>query len=838
MTVNSSHGAYRNAEELNVLTEYVSDRKWVFRIDNLVQDSVYALRRLYRNPSLSLGVVVSIGLGVGAATAVFSAINGILISPYPYKRANQMVMLSQSSGNRPPNPIFVTMRELRVLLSAASIDGGMMWDDFPMSRTDAGLPESVAAGKLSINAFEFLGVPPLLGRTFGGHLDIAIEPEKSAVLSYNYWRSHYGGSPNAIGQFIQLDRQRYTIIGVMPERFRLLNSDLYVPLAITPTLGPPILRVREDVSLEAARAELESIVQRDVEEQSGSAANAKSIRIGIKTLYESGVGHISGVLGVLSGAVALLVAVGCANVSILLISRGVGRRTEFATRAAVGASSVRIAHQLLVESAIISIAGGVFGTIVGYSALKLVVKAAPLGLIPTDIDMKLDTAALAFALVISVVCGLAAGLWPAVRLSRQNNLVTALRSDSINVAGSSKSHTLLALVQVAVTILLVAGAAAALQKYQQLTATTLGYDPRNVVVLPLTLSDGEFTNWAERTRYYDALQARVGSLRGVDSVAVQLGASPPEVAARSAIEIPGKVVSATERVVPRMVSSEYFSTLRIPLQSGRIWSKAESARADGIAVINEAMARRYWPNESPVGQRIKLGFLVAGRNRFIVASPRNDPWVHIVGVVGDVRHSGLAEPMPLAVYVPYTLVTADAMTLLVRSRADESTIINAARQQIASLNPHQAVNKVSTLERLLWLAGWGRQQFVASLFSACAALALLLTAVGLYSVVSYSISRREREFGVRMALGAHRGRIAAAVLRSAAAIVVSGLCLGFTFIFALRRLIMSWTGSSIWDPSGLISAALVLLVAAAAGAMIPMTRVITMSPIKILRTEG
>jgi predicted permease len=790
------------------------------------RDILYAARQLGRNRAFAFVAIVSLALGIGATVAVFSAVNGILWSPYPYQDADRMVIPFSSHQSDSGGRMFMSTVEFRdSVLKASLLDGGILWDNWFMTAQDGGLPESLRAGKLSPNSFSFLGVPPLLGRGFEGDaFNLKNEPALPVVLSYKYWRSHYAGSPDVLGRVMQLDQQNYTIVGVMPERFRFLESDIYVPL--TKSGGPffVMARTKRAVTREAAASELEALLRR---------GENKEVRVRLTSLRDDAVGNFTSVLGVLFGAVVMILVVGCVNVSILLVARGMGRRHELAVREAVGASSGRLLRQLLTESMVLALTGGLAGIAVGYGLLGAIRHFMPADLIPHDIQIGINLEAFGFATVIALVAGVSAGILPALQFSRSGFSARG----NVAALGAQRAHSVLMLGQIAITVLLVAGAGAALRTFLHLTAAQLGYDPRHVVMLELDLADGAFKEWSERTAYYERLRAAISSIPGVESVAIIQDELPPAVPGRSGFEIPGRQISESESLVFQRVSSGYFSTLRIPMLRGRFWTSAEEARPAHVAVISETTARRYWPHDNPVGQRVRLASLKPF-SIFQADSPGNDQWVEIIGVAGDVRNNGLREGALPAAYAPYTIMTSDGARFVIRTAGAQAAIVHAASQQIAAINGSQPISFTSTLEERLKAAGWARQEFVASLFLLCAGLALLLAAGGLYSVVDCTVSQRASEFAIRMALGASRTDILSAVFRAAGTSVAVGLTCGLGLTALLDRPIARWTESGLWNPESLTPAIVVLALAACCAMILPARRALSSDPMDALRASS
>jgi len=825
--------AQQTIGNLTHLKEQCRDERGLNFLDDLRQDLKYTFVTLIRNPGFAIGAIVSLGLGIGAATAVFSAVEGVVLNPYPYTGADRLIVMSQAEGAGPSRRAFLTGAQARLLRQARSLDAVILWDQSWMWTKNEGIPEMVQGGRLSQNVFQLLGVPPLVGRTFTDDSSTATSDSALvAVLSYRYWQTHYAGASNVIGRTLQVDDQPYTIVGIMPERFRFSNVAFYIPFPSgndqRSTLT--LLRLRPGVSTAAATAELQALVQQQQFDPIKSRGGRRDVRVSLTTLSDYEAGNLHNMLGILLGAVTLLFVIGCANVSILLIGRGIHRRYELAVRRAVGASQARILQQLLTESLVLSMAGGAFGVAVAYALLAVIKAWIPPGVIPGEMDITIDIRVLVFAAVVAVLAGVAAGLSPALTLSRSKLSGVGGRSE-VGTRGTARTHRLLTLVQCAATVVLLAAAGAALRTLVVLTTAPLGYNPQNVAVFAATLRGSVGTQ--EMADYAERIRSAAVSVPGVESVALTgPQPTPPVDPRRSLIEIPG-VSDDHQEVVTAEVSREYFSTIRAAIRAGRIWTDTEDRRRAHIGVINETMARRYWPNGNPIGQRVRLAVL--GKNwDGSTKSPADDQF-EIVGVIGDVRNDGLRRPVLPEVDVPYSLRALGAVLLLVRTSGAPEGITDELKRKIAEVNAEQPLGPFSSLEERLWENGWARQQFAASLFSTCAALALALAAVGMYSVVACAVSLRTREFALRMALGASNARILGDIFKSAMMTIALGMGGGLALVAILHRPIAAWTESSLWSPVSLLSAMITLAVVGSCAVLIPAWHASTADPMGVLR---
>jgi len=446
-------------------------------------------------------------------------------------------------------------------------------------------------------------------------------------------------------------------------------------------------------------------------------------------------------------------------------------------------------------------------------------------------DIAIDVRVLVFAFVVAVLAGVAAGLSPALTLLGSRLSGVGGRSE-VSTRGTARTHRFLTLVQCAATVVLLAAAGAALRTLVVLSTAPLGYDPQNVAVFGLTFQGAAETQ--QTADYAERIKSAAVDVPGVESVALTGPApTPPVEPRRSAIEIPG-VSDDDQQVVLTEVSREYFSTIRVPIRAGRIWTDTEDRVRAHVGVINDTMARQYWPNGNPIGQRMRLAVL---GNNFdgSTKSPANDQWIEIVGVIGDVRNDGLGRRVLPEVDVPYSLRALGAVLLLVRTSGAPEGITDELKRKVAQVNPEQPLLASSSLEERLWENGWARQQFAASLFSACAALALALAAVGMYSVVACAVSLRTREFALRMALGASNARILREIFTSAMMTIALGMGGGLALVAILHRPITAWTESSLWSPVSLTSSMIALAMVGCCAVLIPAWRAATMDPMRILR---
>ncbi len=797
-------------------------------------DARYGCRQLRKSPGFTLVAVLSSALGIGASTAVFCVMYAVLINPYPYREPDRLVHLHVFDQGGFLFDLPLSSQQFEEFQHSPVLDEAMAMDVEGMAATGGDFPEPVNAGFLSPNAFEFLGVPPRLGRVFTGDATT----EQDVVLSYAYWQTHYGGQSSVLGQILQLDRQSYRIIGVMPRRFAWWNCDVYLPLAPSPDpdrLASVFARLKAGVDDGAAERALQSITA-DLARQRPNRLPA-TFAIRVVHLDEIAAGQLSGTLTVIGMAVGLLLFIGCANVSILLLARGTGRTQEVAVRVALGASRGRIVRQLLTESILISIAGCALGVLLAREAVHLVAILLPEGTFPTEAAIQLSMPVMLFSASVAMVTGIVFGLWPAVHFSHPE-LQAMLQAGSRKLAGhrgAQQGHNLLIAGQVALTLVLLAGAGATARVFEALLHTRLDYDPQGVTSIRVDLRDGTYTQWGERARYYERIRQAVARNPAITSVAVSLTDLPPAMPFRSSpIEIPDRPLQERQSAFLSEVSSEYFSTLRIPLLQGRAWSAWETARAVPVAVVNASLAERDWPGSSPLGQLLHLPGLKA-TTAWAVDSPWNDGWLEVVGVAADTPNTGLSDRAAPTVYVPFTLVIGDSLRVITRSAGPPLATVRFVAERIHAIDPDQPISQIRTAADLLDAQGWARERLTASLFAAFAVLAVLLSAAGLYSVVSYAVSQRAQEFGVRMALGARPIDVVRLVLRSALEPTAVGVAAGLSLCLIFNAALVRWVHANVRDPYVITPIVVMLVGVATLAALLPACRAASANPMTVLR---
>jgi len=792
---------------------------------------------------VTLTALVSLALGIGATTAVFSVVYAALINPYPFVAADRIVRLTIDSKAGQGDWANLNGPQIREVRQLPVVESLLAMDYHAMILTGHQLPENVNAIGLISNGFTDLGVPPLLGRGLlpSDAVD-GQDPQAVTVLSYKFWQTHFLSDPDVVGKTIQLDRKNYLIVGVAAPRFRWYSADVYLPLKLTQDPGLTYiinLRLREGVTHEAADAELQPLLNQFAKDM--PKYFPERFRVRVEGLNEWVVRSISGTLYLLLGGVALLLVIGCGNVSILLLARGMARQQELAVRAAVGAGRGRIVRQLLTESLLLGVVGAALGVFASYGVLAGIRVLLPPYAFAPEVVIRINLPVLLFSVAIGLATGVLFGLWPAVQHSRTQAGQLALanvRRLAGSVAGRRTNNVLIAC-QIALTMLLLAGAGAAMKGFVQLLHKPLGYDPHNVMSVAIPLHDGSYTTWSARAAYIEQLRAKVAETPGVTMAAISTNATPPQNGLNSRFEILGKPAAEDQMGSINWVGPGYFAALRIALRQGQIWTETENHNGAHVAVINRTLAQRYFPSGDAVGHSIKLPGIYDNPPEVLSAPRIADAWLAIVGVVEDVRNAGLKDPVKPAVYIPYTLHMFRGTQILVRSEVPPLTLLRAVQEQVATVNSDQQTNNI-VRDLDMWISGqpeWQQEHLAAWIFGILAWLALALAAVGLYSVVSYVVVQRTSEFGIRMALGAQPGHVMRIVFASTVVSVGSGIAAGLALTVVMNKILESWAGGSARDPMILLAGTLLLSFVAMIACAIPARHASGVDPMVALRSE-
>jgi putative ABC transport system permease protein len=811
-------------------------------VRTFLQDVVFSFRQLRHNPAFALTAIVSIALGIGATTAVFSVVYAVLLNPYPYRDPNQLVYLNLQDNAGNERGAGLNLDQIRQVRQLESVESVIAMNEWNLTTTDSDLPEDVVAWYLTPNGMTHLGVPPLLGRgLIGSDAPEGQDPQPIVVLAYQFWQKRYAGRPDIVGQRLQLVHKTYTIVGVMPPRFTWQGADLYLPLKLVSDRNTYYFcsfRLKPGVTRERANAELQPLLEQYARET--PRRFPASFRVRVQGLNDWVERNLGGTLTLLFAAVALMLLIGCGNVSILLLARGTARQAELAVRTAIGAARARLVRQLLTESLGLSLCGAIVGVVLAGQLIHAIVKWMPDNLFPSEAAIHINVPVLLFSVALAVLTGALFGLWPAFHLSRPD-LAQVMQSGSRRTTGGARSkrtHGVLVAAQVALTLILLTGAGEAIAAFRHLMRTELGYDPSHTMSVGIPVHDNTHMKWEDRVQYFEQIRARIAQLPGVVGAGISTNATPPANGFETPFEIFGRNANQEQTARTNFVSPEYFTVLHIPLAAGRAWTAAETLRGARLALVNQTFARQYWPNGDAIGHQIRVPVL-KGTLPYSPAAPESDNWMQIIGVVADARDDGLRKPIRPGIYVPYAISMRMFTQILVRTRGEPLALLRDVRREVNTVDADQQVmGNPRDLEQ--WITTrpeWAGGRLATILLSGFSVLALALAGAGLYSVVSHAVVRRTNEFGIRMALGAQPGDVLRLVFRSTAASVGAGLGAGVILSLVLARVFTKWTQETTRDPLILIAVMLLLCAAAAAASLIPARRASSIDPMTALRYE-
>lgn len=807
-----------------------------------LQDLRFALRQLRTSPGFAAVAILSLALGIGATCAVFSVVYAVLVNPYPYANSDRMVHLVVKDKGGNQRWVSLSGPQLLQLRKANSVESAAAMDEWNLTTTGGDVPDDLIGIYFTGNAFNHFGVPALLGRALlPTDAPEGQDPQPVVVLGYKFWQRHYNGDPDIVGKTIQLTHKSYTVVGVAPPRFTWGDGDVYLPWKFSNDPARrvmPMIRLKPGVSHASADAEFQALLEQFAKENPKHFP--EQFKTAIQGLNDQFIERLGGTLRLLFLAVALLLLIGCGNVSILLLARGTARQHEMAVRSAIGAAGSRILRQLLTESLLLSFIGTLLGVLLGYVLLNVIVNWLPAFSFPHEAAIKMNLPVLVFSVVLALLTGVGFGIAPALQSSRPN-IAQVMQSSTRKMTAGVKGrhmHTGLIAGQMALTLLLLASAGAAMQAFVRMMHVELGYDPHNVMSVGIPVHDNSYTTWKARATFFEQMKQKIASMPEVVSVGISTNATPPENGWELRFEISGKPAAEQQRATLNFVGPEYFPVLHIPPLQGKIFDQAETARGDKVAVIGKTMAQRFFPNGDAVGSQFRIPEL-KGEPPFQLTVPESDSWFRIVGVVGDVRDDGLSKPIKPQLYVPYTISMPVWTQFLVRTQRDPLALLHSIRQQIQTVDPDQQVFKTTrNLEE--WITNqpeYAREHMIAFLFAIFGFLALGLAATGLYSVISYTVAQRTGEFGIRMALGAMRQDVVLMVFRSAAFSVGSGVLAGLVLALALNRLLVSWIDGSSRNPVVLLGVTALLIATSGIACLMPARRASSVDPMEALRYE-
>jgi putative ABC transport system permease protein len=808
------------------------------RMLSFVSDARYAVRLLIKRPGFSAVAILTLALGIGATTSIFTVVNAVLLRPLPFRDADRLaeVRIVGPGGEIYPLPDadFLAWRDQNQTADAVAV-----WDTEAATLTGEGAAEQIGSATVTDRFFDVLGARPILGRVFQEGDDKPAAP-KTAVLSHAFWTRHFNNDPNVVGRTLSLNGVAHTIVGVMPASFTFPRTTTEVWQILTmnppPRRGPfytrAIARLKPSVTIAALRANL-GVVTAGLKRQYPAPEDWTLDAI---SLHESLVGDVKQVLYVLFGAVGFLLLIATANVANLLLARAATRDREIALRGALGAGRGRIVGQLLTESVVLAIVSGGLGLAIAAWGTRALLALAPEG-IPRLSEVRMNVPVFLFALASAAICGVVFGLAPALRASR-TPLVETLKEGGRGGmgAGHRRLQQLLVVSEIALALVLSVGAGLMIRSLSELQRVSPGFDPGHLLTFELQLTRTQYPDSPKVRAFYDQLVQRLEALPGVRSVGLTISLPPNLLQVTDNFMVEGQVLPPNQSapVGPvLMVNDTFFKTLGVPLVRGRVFDERDESEAPPVVIVNEALAAKYFAGVDPIGRRFKVG----GPERPI--GP-NNPWMTVVGVVGDVKYSGLeAAPEP-SYYMPYRQNPWRGQAVVVRATTppgDPRALMGAIRGVVSSLDKDVPIARVRTMDELM-TASVAPPRFRTVLVTAFALVGLLLAAIGIYGVMAYAVAERTHELGVRIALGADRASVLRLVLGEAIALAAIGITIGLAGAFAATRLIQSLLfGITSTDALTFAGISALLAVTALVASYVPARRAMRVDPMIALRYE-
>jgi len=807
-------------------------------METFLQDLRFGARMLRRNPGFTSVAIVALALGIGGNSAIFSVVNTVLLRPLPYAEPDRIVRIFASAPERG-----LTQTNLSFQHITSLVERGQAFEQVgaytPDSANLTGIDEplQLAVCRVSSGLLGVLKAQPAAGRNFLPEEDKPGGP-RVVVLSHNLWQRQFGGAPGVVGRAMTLDALSYTIVGVMPEGFNFPGGqiDAWIPRVFEPSFLPreavergagylnAVARLKPGITRQQAQADVESIAA------ANNASSQPDLAFGLLAipLSEVATQGVRPTLYILLGAVAFVLLIACANVANLLLAKAAGRQKEIAVRAALGARRARLIRQFLTESVLLSLMAGALGVALASWGVALLVSAAT-GNIPRAAEISVDARVLGFTLLVAIVTGVAFGLAPALQLSR-TDLNEALKDTSRSSGGGTRRARIrgaLVVTEVALSVVLLIGAGLLMRSFVRLQGVDAGFNPANLLVASINLPTSRYAQPAQRVGFYKRLSEDLASLPGVTSVGIVQGLPLTGYDARTPIAIDGRSVPPLpERplVSVGIVSPDYFRTLGIPLLQGRFFTDQDNETSPVTVLINRSFARKFFPDEDPIGKR--------------VVSAGGQPLTReIIGVVGDIRQIGLDTSPGEGFYICSNQRPQLAMNMVLRVEGSPLALSNAVRSRVVAIDKDQPVATLQTMEQIT-SNSISNQRFTLLLLGLFAAVALVLAAIGIYSVMAYTVTQRTGEIGLRMALGAQTRDVLNLVVGQGMATALIGVAVGLAGAFGLTRLMTSLLfGVTATDPITFIVIPVILTGVALAACLVPARRAVKVDPMEALRYE-
>ncbi|HET9467296.1 MAG TPA: ABC transporter permease [Vicinamibacterales bacterium] len=811
-------------------------------LQNVWQDARYGFRGLIAHPGFTLIAILTLALGIGSAAAIFSVIQNVLLDPAPYADVDRIayVQIRDASRNEPGGrnafhvPEFLDYQEQSQVFEDV-IGGG--FEDALITTKEGTL--QFAAGLVTPNTFRFLGVAPQLGRGIA-ESDVAPGAPPVFVMSHKMWVAQHSMDPAVVGRVFVINGVPTTCVGVMPPRFTKQGADLWKPMRLD-RADPAQQRryivfqakLKRGISFEHATAEMDLVARRIAKVYPDNYPPRFTVHV--ISWVDGLVRQFKTTLYKLFAAVGVLLLIACTNVANMLLARAAAREKEMAIRTSLGAGRWLLVRQLLIESLMLALGGAVLGSALAYAGIAGVKGLMPQGLFPTEADIRLNVPVLAFSLGIAVFTAILFGLVPALQTVKKN-MAEPLKDSGRGVVGGfrrGKLRSALVIGEVALSLVLLAGAGLLIRNFVKLQSVDLGFNPDNVLVARLPLPREQYKSAAAKQQFFEALLPRLHALPGVVA-ATETTNLPPYGGIGTDIDIPGKTHSERWEAIYQLCSDGYFRTLGLRVVRGRTLSHTEVSTARKVAVINQTFANKYFPAENPIGRQIVL----KGMQKLPDGNAIENPLFEVIGVIADARNDGIVDPILPEVFVPYTVTGAFERGILVRTQGDPDALLAAVRNEIWAVDRGVALTLTGTLTSYLRQFSYAEPRFSLVLLTVFAIVGLILVAVGVYSVIAYTVARQTREIGIRMALGAGRRDVLRMVSVMGLRLIAVGAVIGLLASFGATRFIASQlTGVSPHDPLTLLGVVLVMGLVGLAACFFPAQKASRVDPLVALRTE-
>ena len=802
----------------------------------LFGDLRFGARMLSKSPGFTLAAILTLALGIGANAAIYTVTSALLLRPFPYHEPQQLVSLD--AKNKTTDFTGTLVRYELVRDHNHSFESVAAWANDNLNLTGRGEPLQIPVARVSLNFFSTLGVEPQLGRTFTEE-EGRPEGKPVVILSDAMWRNHFGGDRDIVGKTVTLDTMPHTVVGVLPAdvQFPFVGeADIWTPRYFEYSLMSPqrlrmgvgylgmVARLRSGTTLDSAEAEL-SVLNRRYREQNPTAPDADpGVVMTAAPLRDLVVAGVRGKVLMLSGAVALVLLIACANVASLLLARALARRREVAVRLALGASRSAIVRQLLMESMLLALIAGVMGIALSWVATRALV-AWGASQLPPGMPIGIDLRVLLFTLAVTLLTGIIFGTFPALQLS-QVDLNATLRDEGRGTSGGharAQMGNLLVVGQVALSLLLLIGAGLLLRSFERLLSVDPGFEAHNVLSMNVSLPTVKYAKPQQQITFFDEMLRRVSALPGVHNAAIS--AALPLTWKRITPMLPEGQPDVPLSQRPFLdieaISPQWFQTMRVPLRGGREFTAADTAQSHKVVIVNETFAHRFWPNENALGKHVLVG--------------RGPETSEVVGVSADIKNKGLAQDTQAQLYVPFPQLPWANMNLLVRTAMSPQSITSAVLAQISAVDPDQPVNKIQTVDELMD-SSRSQPRFTLLLLAIFSATALALALIGIYGVLAYSVAQRRQEMGIRMALGARRADILLLIVRHGLLLAATGIAIGMIAALLLTRLMSSMLYKvGAHDLTTFVLAPAIFLAIAMLASYLPARRATKVDPAEALR---